>query len=270
MEHAELITFPAGVLGPDPCRLAVLARGDDFFAVSKPSGVALAPDALEEGEPSLLDALAAALRAGKPQLERLAIRHCGRVHGLDAPATGAVVIASSPEGEARLRNAAGSRRMEFVYDLVAERIDEPREFCCTLPVARHSAQPRMVVSHRTGRKCETLFTPVRELGGHVLWEARTCENRPHQIRLHAAENGLRIPGEHIYGRVSLVYLSRLKAAYRPGRGEERPLHAPLALHLREIVIKSATARVTLACAEMPRSLATMVDLLAEHGGRRRS
>lgn len=268
MSGSELISFPPGVLGADAVRLPVLVRQADWFAVNKPAGVAVCADPLEPAAPGLLEAIGAALHAGKPQLQRLGIADCARVHGLDAEATGALVLATSPEAHARLRNAVGSRRVQFVYEFVAS----GRLACevdCALPLARHSAEPRMVVSHRDGRISETSFRLVRELGEYRVWEARTRENRPHQVRLHAAESGLRIPGEAIYGRVPLVYLSAVKRGFRPGRGEERSLHSPLALHLREIEIheEGATVRVS---APLPRSLAVMIELLERHGGARRA
>jgi len=265
MSARECITFPAGVLGAEPARLPVLARGEGWMALAKPAGVSVGSEALEPTAADLIGALQSALAAGKPQLLRLGITHAGRVHHIDAAATGAVVLALGAEAEARSRNDVGSQRWEFVFDVLAEANvgDEPAPLTCDLPLVRHATEPRMVVSHATGKKCATTFTPVRSLGRWGLWEARTQDNRPHQIRVHARESGLRIPGENTYGRVPRVFLSQLKSKYRAGGDDERPLHPGLALHLREIGFRGAAEAAIRVVAERPKSFEVLLRRLAD-------
>jgi 23S rRNA-/tRNA-specific pseudouridylate synthase len=264
MASESLITFPAGVLGRDPTRLPILASGPDWIALAKPAGVALGNDLLESRWADVLGALDAAIREGKPQLARLGITHAGRIHSIDAEISGVLILAVGPEAEARLRNDVGSGRWEFVYDLVTQASKhEETVMTCDLPIVRHATEARMIVSHATGKKCATTFEPVRALGRWHQWEARTRENRPHQIRVHAAERGLRIPGETVYGRVPRVYLSELKPRFRPPRGrEERPLHASLALHLREIRMADAAGGLTRIEAARPKTFDVMLQRMA--------
>jgi 23S rRNA-/tRNA-specific pseudouridylate synthase len=265
MPARDCLTFPAGVLGAEPARLPVLARGDDWIALAKPAGVSVGSEALEPTAADLLVALQGALAAGKPQLLTLGITHAGRVHHIDAAATGVVVLALGAGAEARLRNDVGSHRWEFVFDVLAEANvgDEATPLTCDLPLVRHASEPRMVVSHATGRKCATTFGPVRSLGRWALWEARTRDNRPHQIRVHARESGLRIPGENTYGRVPRVFLSQLRVKYRAGRDDERPLHPGLAVHLREIVFTGPDQTAIRVVAEPPKSFAVLLRRLAD-------
>lgn len=263
---SDLITFPPGVLGQDPLRLPVLARGEGWFAIAKPAGLLLAPDAFHPDDaPSIAGAIHAAATAGKPQLAALGIGGCARIHSLDAELSGAAVLASTEETAALLRNHNGSGRWEFVYELVTEAHEGPGELVCELPLTRHELQPRMVVSHREGKRCRTVFTLVRRIGGYVLWEARTLENRPHQVRLHAGECGLRIAGEFLYVRVREVYLSAIKRGYRPGRDEERPIHSGLAMHLRTIRALPGSRPEVVAEAPRPKTLMALVRRLEERG-----
>ncbi|MBE2214543.1 MAG: RNA pseudouridine synthase [Opitutaceae bacterium] len=261
---SELITFPPGVLGTEPLRLPIVARGDGWFAISKPAGLLLAADGFHpEDATSIVGAIHAAAAAGKPQLASLGIQGCARIHSLDPEASGVAVLASTEEMAALLRNHVGSARWEFLYDLVTEAHDGPDEMECDLPLLRHETEPEMIVSHRAGKRCRTSFRVVRRLGRHTLWEARTLENRPHQVRVHAAETGLRIVGEFLYARVREVYLSSLKRGYRPGHDVERPLHAGLALHLRVVRALPGSRPDVAAEAVPPKSLATLIRRLGE-------
>lgn len=127
----------------------------------------------------------------------------------------------------------------------------------------------MAVSHAAGRKCVTVFTPVRVFGRWTRWEARTHENRPHQVRLHAWECGLAIPGDGLYGRVPRVYLSQLKRRYRPGSEDERPLHPSLCLHLREVAFPDADGRIVRLEVSPPKTFAVMERRLEQAAGPRR-
>jgi 23S rRNA pseudouridine955/2504/2580 synthase len=265
MATPDMITFPGGVLGIEPVRLPIVARGEGWLAVAKPAGIAVGGDSLEAQSPDLGAAIVAALTAGKPQLANLGITHLGRVHGLDAAASGVLVLALSPGTEAQMRNAIGSRQWEFVFDVLTQTGNHPEgtTIVSDLPLTRHALEPRVLVSHATGKRCETHFTPVRTLGRWMLWEARTRDNRPHQIRVHAVERGLRIPGETTYGSVPRVFLSDLKPKYRPGRDDERPLHSSICLHLREVGFTAAGKAATRVTAPRPKSFEVLLRRLEE-------
>lgn len=261
----DLITFPPGVLGDEPRRIRVLARGEGWFAVDKPAGLALAADALHpEGAPSLAGAIHAAALAGKPQLTALGIGGCSRIHSLDAEASGVAILACG-EGEASaLRNSLGSGRWEFTYQFLAQGSSGEPSITCDLPIAKHPTLARMIVSHRQGKRCATIFTREKILGGFELWTALTRENRPNQVRLHAAESGLRLLGEYTYGRVPPVLLSSLKRKYRPGRHAEQPLHPGLALHLQEVRFPAPGSAEAGVRAGRPKTFDALVRRLEEH------
>ncbi len=240
------------------------------MALGKPAAMRVGPDLLAASAPDLLAAVKAALAAGKRQLLNLRIAHVGRVHSVEAAASGAVILAVTPEAEVRLRNAAGSRRWEFVYDVIAQNTgaEQPAPLTCDLPLASHASEPRVVVSHASGKKCKTVFTPVQALGRWTLWEARTRENRPHQIRIHAHECGLHVPGDFVYGRTRRILLSQLKRGYRPGRDEERPLYAHPCLHVREIMVAAGPETVVGVQAPRPRTFEVLLRRLEAAAGPR--
>ena len=98
---------------------------------------------------------------------------------------------------------------------------------------RHESKPRAIVSHRFGKKCRTEFALKEDLGDWQLWSAKTNFLRWHQIRIHAAESGLRMVGDDTYVRVRKIFLSRLKRGQYKGE-ETAPIYDNIALHLKKI------------------------------------
>jgi len=233
-EAAPFISFPEGFLGSRPRKFELLTNRADCFAVNKPAGMACYQHDWALGRPDFSMALRRSLLEGKPQLARLGIEGVFRVYNLEAEASGALLYAKTEEAEARYRNAFGAEQMDFLFHLLVRPEGEDPERVCALPVARHFEEPRMAVSHKTGKKCETRFRRLRRYGPYELWEARSRQLRLHQVRLHAAESGLRIVGDPLYGANEQLYLSRIKRDYRPGRRPERPLRQGLCLHLLRV------------------------------------
>lgn len=264
MPRGDLITFPPGVLGDGPFRAPIVARGREWIVVDKPAGVAVSPGGVSADSPSLLNALTEALAAGKGQLIELGFEAVEAVYDLDDDVTGAILFATTKAAGGVLRNALGSNALELVYDVVSEErgegVVEPL-IDCSLPLRLREIERRATVSHRGGKKCQTRFTRVQTCRTHSLWEARTTYARAHQIRLHATESGLRIPGESKYGRVRRVFLSDLKRNYRKSAERERPLHAGLAVHLRELRFVDLDGAPVEAVAPRPKSFAAMIRRL---------
>lgn len=267
MPAGEFISFPPGGLFVEPVRIPVLLRTPDWYVLAKPAGVVVTETPLHPEAPVLKAAIDRSLAAGKAQLSALGITRAEAVTDLDLDATGCVLFANTADVARDLRNALGSNRFEFIYDLVSENRRGAHlgsEVECRLPLIQSERSLRMVVSRTAGRKCATHFVRVKEAFRYSIWEARCAYSRPHQIRAHAAECGLRIPGEMTYTRVRLVCLSALKRGYREGGREERPLHAPLCLHLGKLRFPGAAGDV-LVEAPQPRSLAVLIRRVIELG-----
>ena len=88
--------------------------------------------------------------------------------------------------------------------------------------------------------------------------------RPHQIRVHLQNSGLRIVGDALYGGAPLL-LSRLKQDYRlkPGR-MERPLLARVTLHAEQLVLPHpVTGETVTITSPWPKDLRVAVKYLRE-------
>ena len=171
----------------------------------------------------------------------------------------------------RLRNAAWSGLFDIEYLFLARKSSAPDSFKSDLPILMHESKPVWIVSHRFGKKAETSFTRLKSRRGCELWRASAKSARPHQVRVHAAESGLKIIGEELYARGGYVYLSNLKDDYRPRRGEreEPPLYPHLALHCASIKMRADDSLSDIGdiCAEapLPRAFAAMLKRLELNG-----
>lgn len=232
MAGFEKLGFPEGLLGEKPVRLDVLeCRAGKFVAVNKPSNVYLEADGIAENPLTIIAGIKA--QAGKKEFERLGMESPYAVFATDPEISGVALIASNKESSDELRNSFGSGLFEFEFELLSERPYGKVEEIVDLPLIRHESKPRAIVSHRFGKKCQTRFELKEDFGEWQLWSAKTNFLRWHQIRIHAAEAGLRMVGDDTYVRVRKIYLSRLKRGQFKGE-ELAPIYDNLAIHLSRL------------------------------------
>jgi 23S rRNA pseudouridine1911/1915/1917 synthase len=239
MPSDDYLGFPVPLLGWAPVRLPVLFDDGQRIALAKPPGVLAQQDSWFPRLPVLVEAIRHQAAAGKPEFKRLRIGQAGlwAVTDLDPELAGPVLFARDREQAEVLRNALGSGEFLFSYELVTSAAPPSEALSCDLPLARHSRQPCMLVSHTSGKRSETAFETVEVRGGYAVIRASTHFPRRHQVLLHAYESGLPVLGDTVYARTPPLLLSRLKRNYRPHPDrEERPLLDGPACYLRELQI----------------------------------
>lgn len=230
----KTIGFPAPLLGEQALRLNVLAEQAGALVLEKPQGVLGDAHPWYTDTPDLARAFQKQVDEGKPELEAFGFKRVRSVFFQDAEATGAVILSGTAEANETLRNEYGSNVCTFTYQFLARSSRTDREaFTCELPLAQHFEEPRMFISHKTGKKACTHFRFLGAYGYYELWEAAASFMRPHQIRYHAADQGLVIVGEYLYGEELPLLLSQFKRKYT-GRDRERPLYEGLYLHMTSL------------------------------------
>lgn len=248
-------------MGERPAKFPLLVDHSGYFAINKPAGIACFRHDWNTGKPDLSMALRRELLNEKPQLKALGIEGLFRVFRLDAELSGVLLYAKTEEWEEKLRNAFGSCQLVFRYHLLVSTEREERQFECDLPIAVHSNGSRMLVSHKTGKKCETSFQYLRSFGRYQLWEASTRDMRPHQIRIHAAERDLQIVGETEYSQGDRIYLSMIKKGYRRRSGQEDPIYGPICVHLVSVEFEVPEENWPGAQAPLPKGFANLLKKL---------
>lgn len=232
----EKIGFPEGILTDAPIRFDVLsARKGIFAAINKPAEILM--DSYLGSPKCKSIMLAMREQKGKKEFERLGIESPYAINQLDMELSGAALMAADKKSADNFRNAMWSEKFEFEYLILCRTARNlSGEITVELPLLMHEDRPVWIVSHRFGKKSRTRFEMLKSAGDYQIWRAKANIARPHQIRVHAAEVGLRVVGENIYSKTPSVYLSKLKEGYRLPKGEERerPLYKHISIHLAKI------------------------------------
>lgn len=231
------IGFPPPMLGPEPVRLPAAQVGEGLLALALPGGVVSDAHPFYRDAPCVIASLQAQLREEKPELQRLGMDVALAVNCVEPEISGLLLVAMNRAGVERWRNAYGSGQLQFTFEFVAAaNASVANEVVCDLPVARHKArhksEPRMLVSHKTGKKSRTEFRRKARKDDFEIWTATTTLPRLHQIRLHAMEIGLKLPGDALYEGLPMLTWGALKGKKGPG-GECPILERPL-IHLKRI------------------------------------
>lgn len=264
---ARRIGFPAPLLGEESYRLELLYHGIGAICLEKQPGLALEVHPWYEGDATIVSALRVQKEAEKPELASLGLESVHSIYFLEPEVSGVALLATNKLEQERLRNQFGSNEMAFAYRFLTRGTASlSDEMSCELPLAPHFHEKRAVVSARTGKKSQTHFKRLEQWADYELWEATTSYPRPHQIRIHAYECGLKIVGEQLYGEpVPGVFMSSLKRKFRP-KGKEAPLYKYLALHLASISWLGIEGERLEVKSELPRKFSVLLKKLKEHFG----
>jgi len=105
------------------------------------------------------------------------------------------------------------------------------------PIGRDPKDRRKMAVVADGRRAVTRAR-VRERWQRAdLLDVALETGRTHQIRVHLAATGFPLAVDRTYGRRNALFLSEIKAGYKPKRGRrERPLVDRLTLHAAELVV----------------------------------
>lgn len=232
MSATAKIGFPEGLLTDKPERFDVLSfEAGKFVCINKPAGIYLEADGIAENPKTIISAIRA--QEGKGEFERIGLKEPTSVFVLDPELSGAALIACGKESATEMRNSFGSEQFEFEFLILSERPYGKVEELVNLPLLKHESKPRVIVSHRFGKKAKTKFELKEDYGQWQLWSAKTSFLRWHQIRIHAAEAGLRPVGEDTYVRVRKIFVSKLKRGQFKGE-DESPMYDNVAIHLSKI------------------------------------
>lgn len=166
-----------------PC---VLFEDEHLLVVDKPAGVNTHAPSPFAGE-GIYDWL----RHREPRWATLAI-----LHRLDKETSGVMVFGKTPLANRSLTEQFTAREVHKKYLLLTDRPVARNEFTVKSTLARIGDR---YASRAGGEPAETLFRVVGAHEGGTLVEAEPYTGRTHQIRVHAAESGLPILGDTLYG-----------------------------------------------------------------------
>jgi len=193
--------------GPALAFRGVLFENDHLLAVDKPPGIAThSPD------PDLYWGMYEYFHWRNPDLPRLSI-----LHRLDRDTSGVLLFAKSAEAARELGRQWESGEVSKRYLFATRR--KPK---------RDSWKSERAIG---GQKACTEFSARGMAGAFHLIEATPKTGRTHQVRIHAAESGVPVVGDHEHGDADddwplLLHAAELRCR-PPGAGREAVFESPL-------------------------------------------
>ncbi|HVA77175.1 MAG TPA: RluA family pseudouridine synthase [Candidatus Binataceae bacterium] len=240
---------PPAAIVPNPAlEIEVLYADAALVVVNKPGGLACHP--IRAGES---DTVMNAVAARFPETAALGDKpfEGGLVHRLDNGTSGALIVARTAAAFTALRAAIRSGAIVRRYQaLVAGRLERALEL--ERRIAHHPKNPRKMTigdpesldRRRIGRAASTRAEPLRRVGATMTIVAVTPRTGSrHQIRVHLADAGFPIVGDHLYGGPET-------AALAPGR---------FWLHLGSLALDSPASGHIKVTAPLPADLTSLIN-----------
>jgi RluA family pseudouridine synthase len=232
-------------------QVPVIARGQGWLVVDKPSGLSVHNDPGRD----LCSAVLSAVRAG-----RLPGVDCGfgawhAVHRLDRETSGIVVMAGDSKTVAFFCGQFSARSVQKKYlALVHGHLQghggQPDQGYWDWPLTAAASGRDDPVGKGKHRHCITRWRILARSLHYSLIECEPLTGRKHQIRRHAKLAGHPVVGDRRYGSVrSLAYLSRYRDFNRLG------LHA----HALTIRLPGMEQPTTFQTAEMPKAMRQLLE-----------
>jgi 23S rRNA pseudouridine1911/1915/1917 synthase len=222
---------------PEPLELSVLYEDDTIMAVNKPPGMVVHPT-YKNWTGTLLNGLLWHVRARPGITPRIVTR-------LDKDTSGLVLVALTPDAQARIQKDAGGGGVAKQYLAVVQGAPEPASGVIALPLARDTADRRLVVVTPSGQACETRYEVIGRTGDRAVVRCELITGRTHQIRVHLAHSGWPILGDAVYGVPCEGLTRQALHAWRialphPVTRQRLQIEAPLAPDLQPFVDQNLT------------------------------
>lgn len=245
----------------------VIYRDDDIIALNKPPGLAVQGGSGQSHRH--VDALAAALRFGRPDKPRL-------VHRLDRDTSGVLLLARTGKAAASLARSFQARTSRKVYWAVVAGAPSPRSGTIRyglVKAAGHGAggegekmlciAPDAVAGTEGAKRATTDYTVIDAAAARAAWVAlNPVTGRTHQLRAHMAAIGHPVIGDGKYGGSGQENLGDGWGA-QLGGGVSRKLH----LHARSLTLTHpTTGKIFSVTADLPEHMARTWDLFGWRAG----
>jgi 23S rRNA-/tRNA-specific pseudouridylate synthase len=231
--------------------IPVVAAGDGWLVVDKPSGVSVHNDPGAD----LCSLLEGAAGGGHERAHELPRRRLHPVNRLDKETSGLMILCSDPEALRFFARQFESGRVRKRYVALVHGRMEPAagtegQLCWEWPLADEGSGRRRPQGRGVLRLCRTLCR-VRGFSRHyTLIDCEPESGRRHQIRRHAVLAGHPVVGDRRYGPTRAVALVRARFGF-----ERLGLHA-LALS----VVPPGQARAVEFCsAGIPAEITRLFD-----------
>jgi 23S rRNA-/tRNA-specific pseudouridylate synthase len=129
---------------------------------------------------------------------------------LDVSAQGLILMSIAPQSHANLQRAFESRTVTKTYLCASSALPTWTTKRVTAPIARSPLHPVLRTTETgNGQQAETIFELLRSYPNQQpihVFKAEPVTGRTHQIRVHAAHEGIPLLGDKFYGGTPSNYL----------------------------------------------------------------
>jgi RluA family pseudouridine synthase len=180
--------------------LTILAAGDGYVAVDKPSGRIVVPG---RGR-------AAAEVTIRQDLERQMGQRLFVVHRLDRETSGVLLFATDEEAHRRLSQAFERHRVvKHYWALVQGSLLGGGDVALALLPVRGGVVRALRPGERGGKPSQTSWRALERVGAFTIVEFRPSTGRLHQLRAHVAAIGHPLAVDPEYGDVTILRVADL-------------------------------------------------------------
>lgn len=181
---------------PESIPLDILVEDKDLVIINKPPGLVVHP-APGHHQATLVNGLLARY----PDIIDTGIDkdRPGIVHRLDKDTSGVIIIARTQTAFDRLSMMFASREISKIYLALVFGAPGQKAGSIHLPIGRHKTnRKKMSTKSAKTRQAETHWRVIKRFEGASLLEVSIKTGRTHQIRVHCAESGTPVVGDHTY------------------------------------------------------------------------
>jgi RluA family pseudouridine synthase len=249
--------------------IPVLFEDTQLLALDKPAGLRVSPDRFDRERPNLIRLLHNSIAAGKPWARECGLSYLMNTQRLDGETSGVLLFAKSKPVMVALANFFGEERPGKRHLALVHGSPPQDHFEIDAKLAPHPTRPGMMrVDPNNGKRSRTLFEVLERFSSNTLLCCDLLTSRPHQIRVHLCQAGLRLVGDALYGGKPL-WLSRLKPDFRLKEGKtERPLISRPAVHAGQLTLPHPVTGETFTIASpWPKDLTVAVKYLRRFASR---
>jgi len=249
--------------------IPVLYEDEHLLALDKPGGLLTSAVPDQPEHLSLIQLLHAGIAENKPWAKERGLSFLLNAHGLDAEASGVILLAKSKPALGKLLDFFGVERPSRRYVALAQGERPESLFEVKAKLAPHPTIPgQMRIDSKDGKRSLTAFETLEQFSRYTLLKCVPLTDRPHQIRVHLRHARMPVVGDQSYGGRRLL-LSRLKPNYRlKGKAVERPLIDRAALHAEQLdLVPPVSAQPVTIVAPWPKDLTVAVKYLRKYAQR---
>ena len=124
----------------------------------------------------------------------------GIVHRLDKDTSGVLLMAKTPDAQARLSGAFEARETEKTYVAICDGVPRKARAAIEAAIARHPGDRTRMTIATHGRDSRTTYQVIANDRDRSLLEVHPETGRTHQIRVHLKAIGVPVRYDRVYGK----------------------------------------------------------------------